>query len=120
MKKPTPHTIGGQDLDAEKFDRLSRKSAARQASPGPERFLFMGEVEDPVLDVHIARGSIRVYDGTRPATKEEVRLLQSFPRAPPVAHPAAGHWVLNGTPGRWVRCGCNGCYMGPCPKPIEG
>jgi hypothetical protein len=86
-------------------------------SAEPGKLLFMGVVEDPELDVHMARGSVRVYDGTFPMTEA--------PRPPPhrvarVKSPAAGHWVLNGTPGRWTRCGCNRCYTGPCPTPIEG
>lgn len=28
------------------------------------KFLFMGQQEDPEMDTHVARGTVRVYDGT--------------------------------------------------------
>lgn len=31
----------------------------------------------------------------------------------------AGLWVLNGTPSRWVRCGCGRCFTRPYSSPVE-
>jgi hypothetical protein len=82
-----------------------------------ERFFFMGEQEDPDLDGWAARG-IFVYGVTRTAAPSD-----AAPAAAPrssAPNPAAGLWVLNGMPARWVKCGCGKCYMGPCPSPVEG
>lgn len=74
-------------------------------------FRFMGEQEDPELDVWMGRG-LRVYDGTHP-----VERLPEVPEPRPVTtrSPWAGPWVLNG--GAFVRCGCGRCFTGPCPSP---
>lgn len=80
-----------------------------------ERFFFMGEQQDPELDGWAARG-IFIYGVNRSTAPSEAPPSSPRSQTPTLA---AGLWVLNGTPARWVKCGCGRCYMGPCPMPVS-
>jgi hypothetical protein len=72
---------------------------------------FMGEQEDPELEVWLNRG-LRPYDATRPPTEAEQR-LQNEPR--PKAKPAprtesAGVWGTT-RDGGTARCVCSNCLF---------
>ena len=93
-------------------------SAPLPTPPGA-RLLFMGEQEDPEMDNLLARGSVFVYGMNRRPADSGPEPAEPAVKASRDPHPAAGHYVLNGSPARWVKCGCGRCYMGPCPMPVE-
>jgi len=76
-------------------------------------FLFMGEQDDPELEVWLGRG-LRVYDGTRPISPLTPDVRAPAMRPP---NPRIGFHVWQS--GGWVKCGCGQCFYGPCPRPMH-
>lgn len=76
------------------------------------KVLFMGEVEDPELDVWLARGTVQVYDGTRKPTEGERQLLASLPKRPPYTGPKGTLTLTGGGV-----CVCGRClFERACPE----
>lgn len=75
---------------------------------------FMGEQEDPELQVWIGRG-LHVYGlGGRVL---EVAPREPHPRPGLSPDPAAGLWVTQ-SDGDMAKCGCGKCFYGPCLAPV--
>lgn len=72
-------------------------------------FRFMGEQDDPEMEVLLSRGLTRVYD-------TEARAPDVVPPPhPPQPRPGGALYVWQGV--AFVRCGCGRCFTGPCPSP---
>jgi hypothetical protein len=72
------------------------------------QFLFMGEQEDPEMDTHVARGTVRVYDG-RPPPDEYLHCLHCRERLPHRFQPSPDA-------GPFWRCsGCGAIHGDPKP-----
>lgn len=93
-------------------ERCLRPELGGLRVPVNDRILFMGVQEDPEIAVHLGRGELRVYDGTREPTAGELALVRESlaTKAPPTGK--RGALYLSGG---WT-CICGGClFEETCP-----
>jgi hypothetical protein len=74
-------------------------------------FLFMGEQEDPEMDVWLGRQMVRIYDATREPTEAELRLNRETKRESTKREGGAVYLTGGG------QCLCGRClFESHCPK----